>query len=212
MFYPETIEPGSLELVRKLLLLPELQGFMLVGGTALALQIGHRKSVDIYLYTQEPFSAERLYNLLEDSFGFELSYLQNNTLKGIIGNTFIDVMTHNHPLVSNPLSFNGITLASIRDIAAMKLNVISGNGTRIEDFIDIYFILKNLSFEEITRSFGIKYGKRNEFHALKSLTYFDDVDTQSWPEMILEPGINFTEIKNSLSKDRDNFLRSLSAE
>jgi hypothetical protein len=212
MFYPETVEPGSLELVRNLLFLPEFQGFMLVGGTALAMQIGHRKSVDIDLFAHEPFNADRLGTLLEESFGFELSYLHNNTLKGIIGNTFIDIMTHNYPLVSNPLSFNGITLASIRDIAAMKLNAISGNGTRVKDFIDVYFIMKNLSFEEIIRSFSIKYGKRNEFHALKSLTYFEDVDLHSWPEMILEPGINFTKIKKTLIKEQGKFLRSLSAE
>jgi hypothetical protein len=209
MFYPETIEPGSLELVRRILLLPEIQGFMLVGGTALALQIGHRRSDDIDLFAQKPFDAERLGSLLEESFGFKLSYLQNNTLKGFVDNTYIDIITHNYPLVSEPVFFNSIPLASIRDIAAMKLNAISGNGTRVKDFIDVYFILKLISFEVIIESFGIKYGNRNEFHAFKSLTYFNDVDLNSWPEMILEPGLNFTMIKNTLLKERDNFLKSL---
>jgi hypothetical protein len=208
MFYPETVEPATLELVRKLQQMPVFKDFLLVGGTALSLQLGHRKSVDIELFSQQPFEAETYASLLEENFDFQLLYLQENTLKGIIDEIFIDVISHNYPLISDVVIFEGIRMASLRDIAAMKVNAISGIGTRVKDFVDIYFLLKSMSFKAIIESFSKKYGARNEFHAIKSLTWFDDVDLQTWPEMILEPELQFQEIKNSIIEARNDFLGS----
>lgn len=176
----------------------------------MSIQIGHRKSDDIDLFSQQPFDAEVNTAWLEENFGFQQLYQQRNTLKGIIGEVIVDMMTHNYPLIASPLLVEGIRIASLQDIAAMKVNAISGNGTRVKDFIDIYFLLKSLSFGEIIKSFSKKYGARNEFHAIKSLTYFDDVDLQVWPEMILEPEIRFSDIKSAIIKERDNFLDSFS--
>jgi hypothetical protein len=208
MFYPETVEPASLELVRKLQQMQGFKDFLLVGGTALSLQLGHRKSVVIDLSSQQHFQAETCATLLEENYDFQLLYLQSNTLKGIIGEIFIDIVTHNYPLISDVVLFEGIRMASLQDIAAMKVNAISGTGTRIKDFIDIYFLLKTMSFQAIIESFKKKYGARNEFHAIKSLTYFDGVDLQTWPEMILEPELRFQEIKNSIIEAQNAFLGS----
>jgi hypothetical protein len=208
MFYPETAEPASLELVRKLQQMPVFKDFLLVGGTALSLQLGHRKSVGIYLFSRQPFVAETCASLLEENSDFQLLYLQNNTLKGIIGEIFIDIITHNYPLISDVVIFEGIRMASLQDIAAMKVNVISGIGTRVKDFIDIYFLLKSMSFKAIIESYSKKYGARNESHAIKSLTWFDGVDLHTWPELILEPELRFQEIKNSITEARNDFLRS----
>jgi hypothetical protein len=208
MFYPETVEPALLELVRELQQMPAFKDFLLVGGTALSLQLGHRKSVDIVLFSQQPFEAETFATLLEGNFDFQLLYLQNNTLKGIIGEIFINIITHNYPLISDVVLFEGIRMASLPDIAAMKVNDISGTGTRVKDFIDIYFLLKTMSFQAIMESFKKKYGARNEFHAMKSLTHFDGVDLQTWPEMILEPELQIQEVKNSIIESRNDFLRT----
>jgi hypothetical protein len=208
MFYPETIEPATLELVRNLQQMPVLKDFLLVGETALTLQLGHRKSVVIDLSSQQHFQAETCASLLEENYDFQLLYLQSNTLKGIIGEIFIDIVTHNYPLISDVVLFNGIRMASHQDIAAMKVNAISGTGTRLKDFIDIYFLLKSMSFQSIIESFKKKYGARNEFHAIKSLTNFDDVDVQTWQEMILEPELRFQEMKNYIIEARNDFLGS----
>ena len=208
MFYPETVEPATLELVRKLQQMPVFKDFLLVGGTALSLQLGHRKSVDMDLFSQQPFEAETCASLLEESLDFQLMYLQNNTLKGIIGEIFIKFITHNYPLISDVVIFEGIRMASLQDIAAMKVNAISGIGTRVKDFVDIYFLLRSMSFQAIIESFSKKYGARNEFHAIKSLTYFDDVDVHTWPEMILEPELRFQVIKKSIIEARNDFLGS----
>jgi hypothetical protein len=208
MFYPETVEPAILELIRKLQQTSAFKDFLLVGETALSLQIGHRKSVDIDLFSQQSFEAETCASLLEENYNLQLLYLQNNTLKGIIGEIFIDIIAHNYPRISDVIIFDGIRMASLQDIAAMKVNAISGNGTRVKDFVDIYFLLKSMSFQSIIESFSKKYGARNEFHAIKSLTYFEEVDLKTWPEMILEPDLRFQEIKNSIIKARNDFLRS----
>jgi hypothetical protein len=95
------------------------------------------------------------------------------------------------------------------DIAAMKVNAISGNGTRAKDFVDIYFLLKEYSFGEIISFYSNKYGSRNEFHAVKSLTYFNDLNTEDWPIMIKEPKLSPSKMKKEIVKHRDNFLNSL---
>ncbi len=98
---------------------------------------------------------------------------------------------------------------SVEDIAAMKLNAIVGNGTRSKDFIDIYFILKKFTVEEILDFYKTKYRTRNLFHVLKSLVYFEDINTQDWPEMILEKGLQLSKIKKEIKKHVNMFSKKL---
>jgi hypothetical protein len=85
------------------------------------------------------------------------------------------------------------------DITAMKLNAIAGNGTRSKDFIDIYFILKHYSVNNILKFYELKYSNRNLLHAFKSLIYFDDISMSDWPEMILEKNLNIVTVKKEIS-------------
>lgn len=84
MFRKETIEPGSLELLKELQAIPVLKDFHLTGGTSLAMQIGHRKSIDLDLFTQNDFDSSSLLEYLEESYQFRLAYSSTNTLKGSI--------------------------------------------------------------------------------------------------------------------------------
>jgi hypothetical protein len=77
-------------------------------------------------------------------------------------------------------------ILSKQDIAAMKLNAIAGNGTRSKDFIDVYFLLKEFSVQQLLSFYQTKYSQRNSLHVLKSLIYFDDISMADWPEMVLE--------------------------
>ncbi len=81
---------------------------------------------------------------------------------------------------------------SLSDIAAMKLNAIADNGTRVKDFIDIYFILKSFSLLKILEYYQIKYKNRNVFHVVKSLSYFEDVIIDDRPVMIEEKYLKFS--------------------
>jgi hypothetical protein len=118
-----------------------------------------------------------------------------NTLNGIIGDIQLDILTHRYPLVSNIIEIENIKLYSCEDISAMKLNAIIGNGTRAKDFIDIYFLLKYFNLSQLTEFYHQKYQLRNEIQVLKSLVYFNDVDLNDWPVLVLEPKLTFNKIK-----------------
>jgi hypothetical protein len=206
MLYKETVSNTTLDLIRTLQADRMLQGFLLVGGTALSLQIGHRISIDIDLCTQNEFETQELLEYLEPTYAFQLQYMHKNTLKGIINGVFVDLLRHNYKLIENPISDENILMASRQDIAAMKVNAVTGNGTRVKDFIDIYFLLKEYSFGELIGFYSQKYENRNDFHIIKSLTYFNDVITEDWPNMTREKGLTIREVMNFILQKRDEFL------
>ena len=206
MLYKETVEPATLELIKKLQTDSVLADFYLVGGTALALQIGHRTSVDIDLFTRSNIDVESLIEHLESNYKFSLQYSHKNTLKGIINGIFVDLLKHDYKYVTKPLLAEEIKMLDKSDIAAMKVNAITGNGTRVKDFIDIYFLLKAYSFEDIIQYYSVKYNERNTFHVVKSLTYFNDIEEGEWPKMIIEPQLNLKEVKRFITEKRDEYL------
>jgi len=206
MLHKETVSNTTLELIESLQADKSLQGFLLVGGTALSLQIGHRISIDIDFFTQDDFNTTELLEYLEQTYAFQLQYMHKNSLKGIIRGVFIDLLRHNYTLINTPLRIENIKMASLKDIAAMKLNAIVGNGTRVKDFIDIYFLLKKFSFSELIDFYCAKYESRNDFHIIKSLTYFNDIIVEDWPNMLLEKSLSINDIQNFILKKRDEYL------
>lgn len=209
MLHTETVDDNTLELVRKIQLDDFFDHFLLVGGTALSLLIGHRKSVDLDFFTRHEFDTREMLEHLEKNYQFREHYRHTNTLKGVVNGVFIDFLKHDYEMVAATFQRDGIRIASKQDIAAMKVNAIAGNGTRVKDFIDIYFLLKEFSFEEIIGFYKTKYTARNEFHAIKSLTFFDDIIEEEWPVMILEKNLTFEVLKGSILESRDIFLRKI---
>jgi hypothetical protein len=209
MLCKNTIESGSLELLIKLQGTDLLKDFHLAGGTSLALQIGHRISIDLDLFSQNDFDTNYLLEQLEQNFGFRLDYAAINTLKGSINDIKIDFVSHKYPFVKPPLEIEQISIFSIEDIAAMKLNAIAGNGTRSKDFIDIYFILKQFSVNEILEFYRIKYKTRNLMHIVKSLIYFEEINVQDWPVMIIENNLSLAHVKKTIEKQVKNFSKSM---
>jgi hypothetical protein len=149
--------------------------FHLVGGTALALQIGHRKSIDLDLFTLENFDFENLNRYLKENYGFVDSFFEKNTLKGFIEGIKVDFLTHAYPLVAPVVTENNVRMYAVKDIVAMKLNAIVHNGTRVKDFIDIAWISTIMSLSEMLKAYETKY-RVSYIPALKSLLYFDDID------------------------------------
>ena len=112
----------------------ELQDFSLVGGTALALKYGHRKSIDIDLFNHSPFENEKIREALSLKFGNELSIQLNREKLGIFGfirSIKIDLVKHPHALIGDIEIIDGIRMYSNKDIAAMKIsNGLHSNSTR----------------------------------------------------------------------------------
>jgi hypothetical protein len=123
----------------------QLRAFNLVGGTALALQLGHRKSVDLDLFTTSRFDTERMAEYLEKQYKAEIFDQNDKGAFGYIGQVKFDVMREPHPLIDKPEIIEGLRMLSIRDIGAMKMNAVYEDGGRIKDFADIYKLLEKNS-------------------------------------------------------------------
>lgn len=206
MLYKETVESTILELLVKLQSKPYLKDFYLVGGTALALGIGHRKSVDLDLFSNFSFDVVQLLENLSADFNFNLFFSANNTIKGSILGVKVDILSHRYPLIAEPVVAEGIKMLSTQDIIAMKLNVISGSGQRVKDFIDIYYLLQKFSIKQMIGFYKEKYKQYNEVSVLKSLVYFDDIDFSDWPKIIAEPLLKWNTIKAELEKSVKEYL------
>ncbi len=139
---PDIIAPETFVLVQQLQALPELEGFHLVGGTALALQLGHMNSIDIDLFNKESFIAENLSDVLKIHFTLRIDYAGTKTLLTHVNNIKVDFITHSYSYINPPISEDGITYLSKEDVAAMRLNVISSSGQRLKDYIDVYYLLE----------------------------------------------------------------------
>jgi len=172
------------------------------------MQIGHRVSVDIDLFSPEAFEQDALIYHLEKSYGFQMQFTHRNTLKGIIDGVFVDILTHPYRFIRPELTMEDIRMASPEDIAAMKVNAITGDGSRVKDFIDLHFLLNQFTLAEILGFYKEKYDQRNDFHALKSICYFDDIDFNAWPRMILQKDLTPEKLKRSLENHCNGVLQS----
>ena len=184
MLYLETVESSTLELLKKLQRLPVLEQTRLVGGTALALQLGHRKSIDLDFFGTVDCEAEYLRESLVRSRGLGDVYKRQHIHIYIVDGIKVDIVNYKYPWLDDVVLEQGLRLASVSDIAAMKITAIIGRGTK-KDFIDIAFLLHHFSLEEILHFYAAKYNDSSVFMAMKSLAYFDDAEADPMPDMFV---------------------------
>ncbi len=175
MLHTKTVTRETLKLLKKLMADPNLSEFSLVGGTALSLYLGHRKSIDLDLFRKDSFSASALSLYLKEKYNFQEDFQDNNTLKGFINDIKIDFITHKYENVKTIHTIEKLRLYSLEDIAAMKLNAIADNGTRLKDFVDIVCLSTKMSLNEMLESYQKKYPNTNAMRALRGLTYHADI-------------------------------------
>lgn len=179
----ETIEPRTLDLLKALMQEPAFADMRLVGGTALALQYGHRQSIDLDFFGDFRCEQEETQEILSKYGKVEvLKETQRIRIYSVDGIKVDFVYNSCYPWLAEIVLEDGIRLASTKDIAAMKINAIEGRGTR-KDFVDIYFLLQHYSLKEILEFYKAKYPNYSDFRALMSLTYFEDAEVQPMPKM-----------------------------
>jgi len=209
MLHKETIDQSTLELLVRLQQKEYLKGFYLVGGTALALKMGHRKSIDLDLFSDFSFDAGQLLENLSADFSYTLFFSANNTLKGSIDHVQVDILAHRYPLVADPIVIENVSMLSVEDIVAMKLNAISVSGQRVKDFIDIYFLLETYTVGEMIGFYKRKYSQYNEVNVLKSLCWFEEVDFSEWPVLLKSPGLRWDAVKKTIKEATSVYLKLL---
>ena len=208
MLHTQTVAPATLELLRSIQSKPYMNNFCLAGGTALALLYGHRKSIDIDLFTNTDFDTAWLLEKVQYDFSFQVDFVAQNTVKGSINSVKVDLIAHRYPNLAAPLVLSGIRLLSEQDLIAMKLNAIPVSGQRSKDFIDIYYALSRFSIEQMLTFYKGKYSQHNDTHILKSLVFFDDIDLVDWPAILDNPNLSWAKVRKRIEDAVLDFMNN----
>lgn len=181
--------------------------FYIAGGTALALQLGHRESVDIDLFSGEPFDVERIAQTVT-GMGGAVSSAERGTVHAIINEVRVSFLEYPYPLLETLLKFRSVNMAAISDIACMKAVAISQRGDK-KDFYDMYEILKTVTPHELKKLYLQKYTavRVNCYHTLKSFFYFDEANAQ--PDPISLNGTTWDEVKRFFTGYEPKLTREL---
>jgi hypothetical protein len=182
---------------------PAFQNMRLAGGTALALQIGHRKSVDLDLFGSVDFESLDWQEVFADFDSVIPIKRSKNINVFAINSIKVDFVNYNYPWLNNILLEKNIRMASLSDIAAMKLAAITGRGSK-KDFVDIYFLLERFTLDQLLEFYQEKYRDGSSFLVLKSLSWFEDADKDADLNMIADVSWEF--IKQEISKQLQNYF------
>lgn len=186
----EALTPETREAYHQVARLPFIKSFYLAGGTGLALHMGHRFSVDLDLFSTEetavgPDQRDAMRMLLDDS---SPSIIHDNDGTFVatwqeVGISFFRLPLY--PLVQSPVVLDGIPLATIPEIGAMKLAAIIDRGTR-KDMVDLYYLLQTVSLETIFEVASVKYARVRSFpiSAIRALAYYTDAEALPMPRML----------------------------
>jgi len=176
MLQTQTIKEETFGILKTLMRDEKLNQFCLVGGTALALYMGHRKSIDIDLFSQQLFDVNELEKHFKRNYDFQTTRTANETLIGNMYAVKVDCVGYDYPLVEPAQEYDGIRIYSMPDIAAMKLTAISQSGKRLKDFVDIAFMSSIMSLENMLKAFEKKFSNTSVMTAIRGITYYDDID------------------------------------
>lgn len=204
MLHYQTIDSAVLELLKGLQQLPVFSGMRLAGGTSLALQLGHRKSIDLDLFGVIESDELSVSKSLSAIGPLTLLNKTENIHIYLINDIKVDIVNYHYPWLEEALTENVLVLAGIKDIAAMKLAAITGRGTK-KDFIDLYFLLKIFSLADMLGFYKQKFSDGSEFMVIKSLSYFEDADNEPGPVMI-KP-IGWEDIRKLILDSLNKYLK-----
>jgi len=199
-WHAQILRPAQKNLLRRACPFLSPRGYFLAGETAIALHLGHRRSADLDWFTagemgdSEAFAA----SLLSALPGFCKRTLAKGTLHGVDVGVKVGFLEYRYPLLAPLETFGecGCRIASLDDIAAMKLSAIAQRGTK-RDFVDIYALaLKHRPLADMLRLYKKKFGTDEIGHVLTALAYFDDADAQRMPPLIW--AVKWKDVKSSI--------------
>lgn len=213
MLYKETVSKEMWKLLQRLMKDEKLKDYILVGGTALALRLGHRLSVDLDLFTTKIFNSQMMLKYLHDTYGVNEKESQffPNTVLTYIDDIKVDIVTHNYPLLNSVETTEGVRMISNEDIGAMKLHAIHQSGDRYKDFVDMYFMLEREPLKFYLQAYQRKYDK-DPYWASIGLNTYDKITTFEGVDMLKEKEQNWKIIQKRLELAVKNPLYKFKSE
>ncbi len=201
-FHLEILSPEQCDAMARLSGEVTASGFYLAGGTALAIYLGHRKSVDLDWFTSGSIGdvLEFSKKLIEHGIPIEVEDVGKGTLHGTVSGVNTTFLEFHYPVLDplvgcEPL---GCNLASVNDIACMKLSALAQRGAR-KDFVDLYALVRGcIPYGELLRLYQRKFGVKDLGHVLYASAYFDDAEREAMPAMIWRD--SWPEMKISIQK------------
>jgi predicted nucleotidyltransferase component of viral defense system len=173
-----------------------LNSFVLVGGTALALQLGNRESIDLDMFSTADFSSNEVLSSLLNDYQIVVNNQLTQTLISTINHVKVDFIKFHYPFIRPFVVIDNIRMASVEDIAAMKLDAVTGRGSK-KDFYDLYFLLQQFSIDDLFSFYIEKYPHQTTFHVIRSLTYFEDAEIQPNP-IVFDKTITWEIVKQKI--------------
>lgn len=196
MLQLQTVKPNTLKLLKSLMHKEYLNSFVLVGGTALALQMGNRESIDLDLFSTADFSSNEILSSLLNDYQIIVNNQLTQTLISTINQVKVDFIKFHYPIIRPFVIIENIRMASIEDIAAMKLDAITGRGSK-KDFYDLFFLLQHYSIDELFSFYSEKYPHQTTFHVIRGLSYFEDAEIQPNP-IVFDKTISWDVVKQKI--------------
>lgn len=207
--FTQAVHPDTLRGIKALGESKILKEAYLAGGTALALQIGHRISYDLDFFTEAPFDEPAMNNRLLHVVGYKSEKWEPMTVKGYIYKTRFSLFHHPYNIIEKKYNFEGIYLAGKKDIAAMKIHALEDRGAK-RDFIDTYFLASDYTLEDMLSFYDLKYEslKSHLIYILKGLSYFDDADMDEQDPMMLKK-VDWKEVKKYFMSESKRLSKKL---
>lgn len=202
MLHLEAIEPNTYELLRKLMSVSIFKDTRLVGGASLALQLGHRKSNDIDLFGTLNVTPEEIQNECCKIGSLEISRISSRSNIYWLDGVKVDCINYPYRWLDECKVVNDIRLASINDIAAMKINAIIRRGTK-NDYVDLHFILKEMPLYQALDLYEQKYTDIPRNVAINCLTNFRHAEEDPMPCMFSDT--RWYDIKHSICSEVKNY-------
>lgn len=201
-FHTEVMPPPQQKVLKELGTAATVNRFYLAGGTAIAIWLGHRESVDLDWFTDGPITdpMDLAGRLREDGLGLDVSSVARGTLHGKADEVRLSFPEYRYPLLRPLVAWPeyGCQLASLEDLACMKLSAISSRGAK-KDFIDLYAMgTTRFTLAQMLEFYQQKFETTDLLHVITSLAYFDDAEQEDTPR--LHWALNWEEVKRSVEK------------
>lgn len=205
MLQPDAVPAGTMDLLEHLSVQPALKNFRLVGGTSLALQIGHRLSVDLDFFSEKKDDLQSIENELLMLEGMKLKANSAYALFFEYKGVKVDVLNYPYAFITEPVIYKTISLCHKDDIVAMKLKTIMNRGAK-KDFYDLYFLLEEYDVFQFLTLFQKKYSNIESAAIYKSLLYFEDAENQESPVLLRNKSLTWEQVKKRIVEETRKLL------